>query len=852
MAGSNGSRRKTSSPQKRNEAASSTINHGLNGMGEAKVSEMGMREFGSLMSNMMSRIDLIRDMNLDSRKDVYEACNVPKVVTPEMYWNLYDKEPIPARIVECLPKEAWQVQPMVYESEDSEEATEFEKEWDGLGKQIMGEESWYQDEEGNPIYQKLMQADIDSRIGQYGIIVIGIDDGKQLDEEATMGGGEERRKLLYLQSYPQKFAKIIEWETDENSPRFCKPLLYEITYNDPKNLGSSGGLGSLPAGSTKKVHWTRVVHLCDGGDIAAPEAMRQVFPQICGLQKLYFGSPEMYWRGAFPGIGFTTHPNLGTRVNIKKAELQRMMESYFQDFQRSFAVSGLNAQQFSTQVVDPTPQIAVLIEAICIKLGIPVRVFKGSERGELASSQDDASWNDRLKFRQKFYMTPKIIVPFVNRLISLGVLPVPEGFSVYWPDLTSQTEQEKADVMAKRIDVMVKFISGNVETLMTPLDFLVREMKYNEKEAMEILEAAAEAVMEKEEEAARMQAEAMAQMADQANAPALVDGKGNPVAAPGKALPGKGQALALPAAKAGKGAVVIANEDWEDDEDEIQIRITDYLEYNYDPLTGNVFCSTGKGGGIDPTCKEGEGSSKEGGEKGADEKGGLHSKPKALPSLKNVDYEAGGEDALKSVFGDVDIKRVAAASNAKEGAEISVKPMKGSTAVEVTVFNPDGGVAQRIFYKDATGKTYVSNRLFKNPPEAKERGADVLAEQVKSLRELGVSYIKTDATRDDTPPPMVGHIVWPKLGYEGKLSDEQFKKLPAPIRTAMGEKKGTLGVFGRVPGSRSVQQLHEIPGGPEAWAKTGSTIYNMTFDLSDDSPNMKKLDSYLKGRKAKG
>jgi len=101
-------------------------------------------------------------------------------------------------------------------------------------------------------------------------------------------------------------------------------------------------------------------------------------------------------------------------------------------------------------VVDPTAQIAVQIEAICIKLGIPIRIFKGSERGELASSQDDAAWNDRLRLRQMYYITPRIVIPFIDRLIMLGVLSEPVGYSVTWDDLESTTKADKARIPSTR------------------------------------------------------------------------------------------------------------------------------------------------------------------------------------------------------------------------------------------------------------------------------------------------------------------------------------------------------------------------------------------------------------------
>ena len=48
----------------------------------------------------------------------------------------------------------------------------------------------------------------------------------------------------------------------------------------------------------------------------------------------------------------------------------------------------------TTELLLRTPFIEVHLQAICIKIPCPKRVFMGSERGELASAQDDSQWND--------------------------------------------------------------------------------------------------------------------------------------------------------------------------------------------------------------------------------------------------------------------------------------------------------------------------------------------------------------------------------------------------------------------------------------------------------------------------
>jgi hypothetical protein len=197
----------------------------------------------------------------------------------------------------------------------------------------------------------------------------------------------------------------------------------------------------------------------------------------------------MFWKGAFFGLSFETHPSLGGDVDVDPESLKDMIEDYQNGLQRWLALTGMSAKTLAPQVVDPTPHIERQIEAICIKLGVPKRVFMGSERGELASTQDDKAWNDRLRERQTNYLTPRVIVPFVDRLILLGVLPKPNGYSVWWPDITSQSDTEKANVALKMTQALAQYAgTPDVSFVIPELYYLTRILKLDENEVVTMLE----------------------------------------------------------------------------------------------------------------------------------------------------------------------------------------------------------------------------------------------------------------------------------------------------------------------------------------------------------------------------
>src|SRR4029077_9047423 len=184
-------------------------------------------------------------------------------------------------------------------------------------------------------------------------------------------------QLLFLRAFPESLAKVVRYESDRASPRFGQPLEYLVTVNDP-NLQSLSEIG--PATGTMSVHWSRAIHVADGlgsSEVFGTPRMQPVLNRLLDLRKLYGGSAEMYWKGAFPGFGFQSPPEFGGDVDVDVASLRETTEAYMNGLQRYLVATGLQIEQLAPQVVDPTPQILTQIEAICIQIGVPKRVFAG-------------------------------------------------------------------------------------------------------------------------------------------------------------------------------------------------------------------------------------------------------------------------------------------------------------------------------------------------------------------------------------------------------------------------------------------------------------------------------------------
>lgn len=587
-----------------------------------------------------ARNEMFRQL-MDPRRDLFHECGYPTRLTPQQYQQLYDRNPYAARVVECMPKESWQTTPTVWEDE-GEEATEFERAWDELGTSLSTTKSWHKDEEGSTVWELLMRADIMAGIGQYGVILLGLNDGRDpsepvegVEERGSLPGAtapkddkgirkltsnvpvpenrktfldveqptvnwqdpyadtldpgvmvngyvpysltrnterlgtsltvnlvkskvpkakpagtkedplldgsmedeadegmetkvsvepvKTKRKLIYARCFSQSQAMVTRWETNRLSPRFNQPVSYLITLDNPWEM-TSGYVGQ--SGTTINVHWTRVVHIVDNrqnSDVLGQPRMQAVANNLLNLDKIFGAAGEGFWKNSFTGLSIETHPNLGTNVKIDRAGLKDQLENYENSLTRSLLLVGASAKTLAPVITDPTPHVAVNVSAICVRLGMPKRVFEGSERGDVAASTDDAAWNDELRLQQRIHNTPHVAVPFIDRCILVGVLPEPVEYHIEWPDLESQTPAERSAFASAMTTALAAALQGGVVPgFFTEEDYLIQVCKFPEDVVKACLKRAvkqAEKELVEEEAKAAEQAAAMAEQGLDPNNP---------------------------------------------------------------------------------------------------------------------------------------------------------------------------------------------------------------------------------------------------------------------------------------------------------------------------------------------
>jgi hypothetical protein len=341
-------------------------------------------------------------------------------------------------------------------SEDGDTETEFAKAFQQLATNTdLG------------LWGKLMRADKISGIGTFGGIILGVRDGQDLSQPVDKRPLDGPEDLLYLRPFDQEEAEIRETVEDPQDKRYGLPLLYEIEMED---------------GKKEDVHWERVIHMAEGklrGDVFGIPRLQRCFNRLDDLIKIVGGGSEAIWLGMRPGT--LLGPKEGYKITMDNDEIEEEIENYAHDPLRFLMLKGIDAKQLGpVETVNMSSAFDVVFSLVALASGIPKRVLMGSASGELAAAKEDSrQWAGNIATRQKTYVEPEILRPFIDRLVLFGILPeatdgyhvgerTADGNSWRWPSIIDMTEEEKATIAANRATALVALSNAMANYIADP------------------------------------------------------------------------------------------------------------------------------------------------------------------------------------------------------------------------------------------------------------------------------------------------------------------------------------------------------------------------------------------------
>lgn len=422
------------------------------------------------LSELISRADIMTRAGVQygTDRDLYETLGYDRDPQYEDYWQRYLRMDV-AKAVNNIPvKYTWRGLPTVreyVEARDKNTYTEFDRIWDQLTA-------------SHKLMHKFKQVDKVTGIGGYGVLFLGYSDitsQLMLEQPVTPGA-----QLLYVKARTKDSARIAEYETDPGSERYGKPKYYTVTTT---RLDEQVGV-------SLKVHHTRIVHIVEDyldDEVNGIPRLEVVLNRLYDLEKLVGGAAEMFWRGARPGYAAIADKdaNFGRQ---DREDMENELNEFDHYLRRWLRLKGVQVESLAPQVESPKDQVDVCLQMISMVTGIPKRILIGSERGELASTQDQDAWYSQVTERREEFAGPGIILPTITMLQESGVLPdTPNGIQIDWPDLWSQSDEQKATVAQKYAAAIKDYVGTPGAEIYFPIHwFAINVMGFSEEDAEEL------------------------------------------------------------------------------------------------------------------------------------------------------------------------------------------------------------------------------------------------------------------------------------------------------------------------------------------------------------------------------
>lgn len=337
---------------------------------------------------------------------------------------------------------AWRDDPIVEDTPDSEDASEFEAAVERAAK-------------NKDLWTYAHRIDRAAGIGRHGLLVLGLSDvaggdGDVWESDATeQDYGEGLDSIRKLKPVLETQIEEIQWGGPEDGARWGKPVRYTIDFSDDVDDETEDDQG------TRDIHWSRVINvpatrLLDDETLARPR-VEPVLNNILDIEKTLGSVAEAAFMSANSDIHLNSDPekvDLSQGADEVRDELMRYFEG--QPFLRT---QGMDVEQLDGQVQDPSGIIESNLDEIAAATGIPKKELRGNQSGEVSGAEaDERSWFGTVQERREQYVTPHIVRALVDRLVDLGIIPAPaEGtYEVEWPDLTQLSEQDQAELEQSR------------------------------------------------------------------------------------------------------------------------------------------------------------------------------------------------------------------------------------------------------------------------------------------------------------------------------------------------------------------------------------------------------------------
>jgi hypothetical protein len=437
----------------------------------------------------------------EGRRDYYEILGYDANPQAKQFRARFERDPVAGRVVEFPAEETWRETPTVKDGrdKDAKDDTPFAIAWSEFA-------------DSTSVYSSCQAVDTLAGVGRYAVLHIGVAGTDDLSTPITRVNSIN--DILYLQPYSEENAQIAEWQTDPRDRRFGLPNLYTL-----KVAHMEGKAKDTFGARELTVHHSRIIHVAEGlleNRVYGRSRLRRVVNCLDDIMKVVGGSAEATWLLMRKGFVLNIDPEFDDMEDKDLVDMQEQFEEYEHGVRRFIKTKGMNVSDLGSEVVDPSGIFDIIITLISVASKIPKRILLGSERGELASSQDASNWAAVVASRQLNYAEKGILRPLIDRLIGWVALPPTESgrYTCVWDPIFKLSETEKTANMKVAAEAYQAIATALSMPPITLAEFRGEHTPFPEQLPKELTDAIAQK-QQQAQAAAQAQAQQQAQQQTQ-------------------------------------------------------------------------------------------------------------------------------------------------------------------------------------------------------------------------------------------------------------------------------------------------------------------------------------------------
>jgi len=389
-----------------------------------------------------SYMSTLLGMQFKNHRDFYTVFGWERFVRANMLTALYNNHGI-ARAVNNTPViTTWRTYPTI-----SSTNTLFNTDLVRLNERVK-------------IYKAMKDVDRVSGIGTFGLIVLRVA-GQKLSSPLKPF---KIKNLRELSVYQESDVEIFYDELLNGKDTY--------TYNiNHYKIGTSD------------IHPSRVLHVAENSldGITGESRLSIIYNQLMDLWKVSGSSAEQFYISA----SLLLNAKAMDGFKIKKADGEKLQDSLYElvNKMKGFLVtSGFDIKNIAPPIASPKDSWEVLEKFVSATTGIPRRLIFGSEMGQLASTQDQTTYYERIASRQINYVSDEIIKKLLDKIMAFATDFATAPYTVTWQKLSALSDKEVSEAVEKyAISVNKMKLSGAAipKTTLTAIFNKIEELIVN-------------------------------------------------------------------------------------------------------------------------------------------------------------------------------------------------------------------------------------------------------------------------------------------------------------------------------------------------------------------------------------